>query len=75
MRITASTTICAITQTGTAPTARRIPISGVRSRTTMSMMFDTPIAPAARVPRPTSHISAWIPVKRPWTFRNSSSMS
>src|SRR3989454_9593324 len=36
-----------------APTARRTPISRVRSRTTMYMMFATPMPPTSRVKLPT----------------------
>ena len=49
---------------GRAPMARRIPISVVRSFTVTIMMFDTPIAPASRVPKPTIQINTWIPVNR-----------
>ena len=58
---------------GLAPTARRMPISLVRSRTMISMMLVTPIAPAARVPMPTIQIRVRMPPKRPWIFPYSSS--
>ncbi len=38
---------------GVAPTARRTPISRVRSRTTIYMMFATPMPPTSRVKVPT----------------------
>ena len=49
---------------GVAPIARRIPISVVRSRTVTIMMFETPMAPASRVPRPTSQMRKLTPLKR-----------
>ena len=49
---------------GVAPMALRIPISVVRSRTVTIMMFDTPIAPARRVPRPTSQMRKFTPLNR-----------
>ena len=39
----------------------------------ISMMFETPMAPAASVPTPTIHIRSLIPVKRPWILSYSSS--
>ena len=48
---------------GVAPIARRIPISMVR-RTVTIMMFDTPMAPASKVPRPTSQIRKLTPLNR-----------
>ena len=41
---------------GVAPIARRMPISVVRSLTVTIMILDTPIAPASKVPMPTSQI-------------------
>ena len=56
--------ICCRISFGRAPMARRIPISVVRSFTVTIMMFDTPMAPASKVPRPTIQISTWIPVNK-----------
>ena len=51
---TLSVIICDRITRGVAPMARRMPISVVRSRTVTIMMFDTPMAPASKVPMPTS---------------------
>jgi len=66
----ASKTICPMTVSGVAPTARRMPISLVRSRTMTSMMLLTPMTPAASVPMPTIQTSARIPVNSPviWLY-------
>ena len=37
---------------GVAPSALRMPISRVRSRTAIIMMFETPTTPASSVPMP-----------------------
>ena len=58
---------------GVAPTARRRPISLVRSLTMISMMLETPITPAARVPAPTIQSRMEIPRNSPWILPNSSS--
>jgi hypothetical protein len=57
VRTTDSQTTCVITGEGVAPTARRTPISLVRSRTMTSMMLLTPMIPAASVPTPTIQTS------------------
>ena len=45
-----------------APMARRMPISVVRSFTVTIMILDTPIAPANKVPKPTIQIRMRVPV-------------
>ena len=54
--------------------ALRIPISVVRSRTVTIMMFDTPMAPASKVPKPTSHIRKLTPLNMLSINWNSSSV-
>ena len=49
---------------GVAPMARRIPIYEVLSFTVTIMMFDTPMAPARRVPRPMRRIMISTPFIR-----------
>jgi len=61
------------TDAGVAPTARRRPISRVRSCTTISMMLLTPTTPAARVITPTNHTKSRIPRNSTVILRNSSS--
>ena len=56
--------ICESIILGVAPMALRIPISVVRSRTVTIMMLDTPMAPASRVPSPTSQIRKLTPLNR-----------
>jgi len=51
--ISASTKNWRMMSVRVAPTARRTPISRVRSRTTMYMMFATPMPPTSRVKLPT----------------------
>ena len=58
---------------GVAPIALRIPISLVRSFTTINMILPTPKMPNKRLPMPTNQISNLIPVKSPIIDRNSSS--
>ena len=65
--------IWAVIANGVAPTARRTPISLVRSLTMTSMMLLTPITPAASVPIPTIQTRPRIPVKRPLILLNSTS--
>ena len=55
---------------GRAPMARRMPISVVRSFTVTIMIFDTPMAPASKVPKPTIQIRIWIPVNKLSTMEN-----
>ena len=59
---------------GVAPIARRMPISVVRSLTVTIMMLDTPMAPANKVPMPTSHIRKFTPLKRLSTMPNITSL-
>ena len=59
---------------GVAPMARRIPISVVLSRTVTIIMFETPMAPANSVPRPTSHIRMLTPLNRLLIIWNISSV-
>ena len=59
---------------GGAPMALRIPISLVRSFTTMSMMLLTPITPASSVPIPTIHTRALMPINNPCILPNSFSI-
>ena len=66
--------ICPNIILGVAPMARRIPISVVRSRTVTIMMFDTPMAPASSVPRPTSQIRKLTPFIRLSNIWNISSV-
>ena len=61
----ASNITCVITLPGVAPKALRIPISLVRSFTTMSMMLLTPMIPAMMVPMPMIQMKVLIAVKTP----------
>ena len=58
---------------GVAPIALRIPISLVRSFTTISMMLLTPTMPANKVPIPTIQRNAEMPSNKPRTCWNSAS--
>ena len=66
--------ICERIILGVAPMARRIPISVVRSRTVTIIMFDTPMAPASSVPRPTSQMRKLTPLNRLSSNWNSTSV-
>ena len=67
---TLSQMICERMSRGTAPMARRMPISTVRSRTVTIMMLLTPTAPASSVPMPTSQIRKFTPRNRLSTMLN-----
>ena len=56
--------ICERIILGVAPMARRMPISVVRSFTVTIMMLETPMAPARRVPIPTSQMRKLTPLNR-----------
>ena len=56
--------ICERIILGVAPMARRMPISVVRSFTVTIMMLETPMAPARRVPMPTSQMRKLTPLNR-----------
>ena len=71
---TLSDRICERMTRGVAPMARRMPISVVRSRTVIIMILETPIAPASRVPIPTSHIRKLTPLKRLSSMENMTSV-
>jgi len=60
---TASRMTWPTTLAGVAPKALRMPISRVRSFTTMSMMLLTPTMPAMSEPMPTNQRKAVIPLK------------
>jgi hypothetical protein len=59
----ASSRIWPITFAGVAPSALRMPISRVRSFTTISMMLPMPTMPAIRLPMPTNQMKAEMPPK------------
>ncbi len=69
-----SAIICERIMRGVAPMARRMPISVVRSRTVTIMMLLTPMAPASRVPIPTSHTRKLTPLKRLSSMENITSV-
>ena len=67
--------ICEMMARGGAPSARRMPISCVRSLTSTSMMLLTPTMPASSVPSPTNHVSHAMPRKSPITLSNISAVA
>ena len=69
-----SDNICESIILGVAPMARRIPISVVRSFTVTIMIFETPMAPASKVPIPMSHIRKLTPLNRLSSMVKSSSV-
>ena len=72
--ITLSDIICPRMFFGVAPMARRMPISVVLSLTVTIIMLLTPIAPASRVPMPTSSMRKFTPEKRLSSMPNSTSV-
>ena len=70
VRMTLSDMICPRIILGVAPMALRIPISVVLSFTVTIMILDTPMAPARRVPSPTSHIRILTPLNKLSTMAN-----